>query len=114
MAGDIAVSVEGRAVTFSWEAVGELIPYDVVGALAERGAPPTMIGCSQLGTGEYNKAFSVTPRGGAAFQLNIYERTAPTANASSFYNATADLSGRVHTRAQLASDGMEWTAACAN
>jgi hypothetical protein len=66
-----------------------------------------------LGTGEYNKAFSVTPRGGAAFQLNIYERTAPTANASSFYNVTADLSGRVPTRAQLATDGMEWTAACA-
>lgn len=111
--GNLDVTREGRTVTFAWSAVGEMIPYDVIGALSERGAPPSLIGCSQVGTGEFNKAYSVAPEAGSSFQLNIYERTAPTANASSFYNVSADLSGRVQTRAQLASDGMEWSDRCA-
>jgi hypothetical protein len=113
MGADVEVAVDGRTVRFGWAQAGALIPYDVVGALAERSAPASMIGCSQLGGGEFNKAYRVTPPGSAAFQLNIYERTAPTGDASSFYSAAADLSGRVQTRAQLASDGTEWTAACA-
>lgn len=110
---DVVIDRAAHMVTFSWGASGELIPYDAVGALQERGAAVDMIGCSQLGTGEFNKAYRVTPANGAPFQLGIYARTAPTANADSFYNATVMTNGRVRTIAQLRSDGMEWSAACA-
>lgn len=110
--GDAAIAIEGRTLSFFWQRTGELIPYELIGALRERGATVAMIGCAQFGTGEFSKAYSVTPAGGSPFQLGIYDRNAPTANADSFYNVSADLSGRVQTRAQLASDGMEWTAAC--
>jgi hypothetical protein len=112
MGSNIDVSVEGRTVSFSWQAVGEMIPYDAVGALAQRGVTPTMIGCAQVGTGEFSKAYSVASEGRAPFQLNIYERTAPTGDAWSIYSASVDPSAGVQTLAQLASDGSEWAAAC--
>jgi len=111
---NIDVTVQGRTVSFGWQAIGEMIPYDAVGALGQRGATPTMIGCAQVGVGEFSKAYSVASQGRAPFQLNIYERTAPTGDASSIYSASVDLSGRVQTLAQLASDGSDWAAACAS
>ena len=113
MSSNIDVTIEGRTVSFSWQAVGEMIPYDAVGALAQRGATPTMIGCTQVGVGEFSKAYSVTREGHPPFQLNIYERTAPTGDAWSTYSVSADLSGRVQTLAQLASDGSDWATTCA-
>ena len=112
---DLAIQSDrvARTVTFSWGEAGAMIPYDAVGALRERGADVTMIGCSQLGTGEFNKAYRVTPHAGAPFQISIYDRMAPTANASSFYNVTVNLNGQVQTLAQLRTDGMEWTERCA-
>lgn len=113
--GDLDVRADraARTATWAWAQTGALIPYDAPGALEQRGARVSMIGCSQLGTGEFNKAFGVTPSVGAPFRLDIYERTAPTANAESFYSATAYAAERLPTRAQLAADGMEWTEACA-
>jgi hypothetical protein len=104
----------GSAPSFSlsWGETGELIPYDVVEALRGRGAEVTMIGCAQLGVGEGTKAYRVVAAGRAPFQLTIYDRTAPTANADSFYNASIDLSGRVQTISQLRTDGSEWNATC--
>lgn len=115
LGADVAVTIDrtARTATWSWQETGGLVPYDAPGALSERGATVDMIGCSQLGTGEFNKAYRVTPQGGAPFQLSIYDRGAPTANAESFYNVTAVLNGQVQTIAQLRSDGMEWSAACA-
>jgi hypothetical protein len=114
LGGDIEVGTEGRTATFSWTEVGMPIPYDVAGALQERGATVAMIGCSQVGTGEFNKAYSVTPRGGSPFQLSIYEREAPTANAWAFYNLGVPIGGGgLQTLAQLRGDGMEWTERCA-
>ncbi|MBN8607711.1 MAG: hypothetical protein J0L81_12410 [Caulobacterales bacterium] len=112
MGSNIDVTVEGRTVSFGWEAVGEMIPYDAVGALAQRGATPTMIGCAQVGVGEFSKVYSVVSEGRAPFQLSIYERTAPTGDAWSIYAASVDLSGRVQTLAQLARDGGDWATAC--
>lgn len=113
--GDLAVTVDrnARTSTWSWSETGGLIPYDAIGALEQRGAAARMIGCSQLGAGEFTKVYAVTPAGGSAFQLSIYERSAPTANAESFYNVIAHAAGRVQTRAELARDGSEWTEACA-
>lgn len=113
--GNLAVTVDrsARTSTWSWSETGGLIPYDAVGALEQRGAAVGMIGCSQLGVGEFTKVYAVTPAGASAFQLAIYERSAPTANAESFYNVTAHAAGRVPTRAELARDGSEWTEACA-
>lgn len=110
---DVEVNAGARTAVFSWSAVGEPVPFDVVSALAQRGATLAMIGCSQLGAGEFSQVYRVAASGGAPFQLGIYARNAPTADASSFYTVTADFSGRIQTRAQLASDGSEWTAACA-
>lgn len=106
--------MNGSSPTFSlsWGATGELIPYDVIEALRGRGAEVTMIGCAQLGVGEGTKAYRVVAAGRAPFQLSVYDRTAPTANAESFYNATIDLSGRVQNIAQLRTDGSEWNATC--
>ncbi len=115
LGNDLGVEVDraGPSLVFRWGETGAMIPYDVVGALRVRGADVAMIGCSQLGTGEFNKAYRVAAPGKAAFQLSIYDRTAPTANAESFYNVGMNLAGQVQTLAQLRGDGMEWTDACA-
>ena len=87
-------------------------PSRVVSALAQAGADTAMIGCAQLGVGEFQKAYRVSAPERAPFMLSIYERTAPTANASSFYNVSLDLSGQTRTLDQLAADGMSWAQAC--
>lgn len=112
---DLAIQNDraARTVTFSWAETGAMIPYDALGALRERGAEVTMIGCSQLGVGEFSAVHRVTPRTGAPFQISIYDRMAPTANAESFYNVMVNLNGQVQTLAQLRTDGMEWTERCA-
>lgn len=113
--GDMGVAVDraARTVSWGWSETGGLIPYDAVGALEQRGARAAMVGCSQLGAGEFTKVYAVTPAAGSRFQLTIYERSAPTANAESFYRVIAHSAGSVQTRAQLAADGSEWTEACA-
>lgn len=114
LGADIGIEVDraARTVLFSWQETGAMIPYDAIGALQERGVDVAMIGCSQLGTGEFNKAYRVTPQGAATFPLSIYDRMAPTANAESFYNVSVITSGQVQTLAQLRTDGMEWAATC--
>lgn len=108
---DVTSTAAARGFGLNWQEAGAPIPYDVIGALRERGAASSLIGCMQLGAGEFNRAFSVTPAGGTAFQLTIYERSAPTADAFSIYGVEANLSGRVQTLAQLRGDGSEWIAA---
>lgn len=112
---DLAIQNDraARTVTFSWAETGAMIPYDALGALRERGAEAAMIGCVQLGVGEFSAVHRVAPRTGAPFQISIYDRMAPTANAESFYNVMVNLNGQVQTLAQLRTDGMEWTEACA-
>lgn len=111
---DIEAMTEAGNATFSWSEAGMPIPYDIVGALQERGASVTMVGCSQLGTGEFNKVYSVTPSSAAPVQVTVYQREAPTADAWSFYNVGVPIGGGgVQTLAELRSDGMEWTEACA-
>lgn len=111
---DLAVQIDraGPSLNFSWGKTGELIPYDVVEALRGRGAEVTMIGCSSLGAGENTLAYWVAAQGRAPFALSVYSRTAPTANAQSFYNVAMALNGQVQTLAQLRRDGSEWTPAC--
>ncbi|MGE0595872.1 MAG: hypothetical protein AB7P07_05890 [Hyphomonadaceae bacterium] len=110
---EVSVDVNARTASWRWAETGGLIPYDAIGALEQRGASTAMIGCSQLGTGEFNKSYAVTPANGAPFHLSVYERSAPTANAESSYSASVYADGRVPTLAQLRSDGMEWSDACA-
>lgn len=110
---DVVVDRSARTASWGWAETGGLNPYDAVGALEQRGAAAALIGCSQLGTGEFSKVYSVTPAGGAPFRLDIYDRGAPTANAESFYNVTVYVGARVPTLAQLRSGGEEWTPACA-
>ncbi|MBY0565057.1 MAG: hypothetical protein K2P58_12825 [Hyphomonadaceae bacterium] len=114
LGADISVQSDraARTVMFSWQATGALIPYDAAGALRQRGADVAMIGCSQLGVGEFSKAYQVTPRTGAPFQISVYDRSAPIANSESFYNVTVSLNGQVQTLAQLRTDGMEWAETC--
>jgi hypothetical protein len=112
---DLSVQIDraGPSLAFGWGETGAMIPYDVIGALRVRGAEPAMIGCSQIGVGEFNKAYRVAAPGRAPFMLSIYDRTAPTANAESFYTVSLNLAGQVQTLAQLRRDGGEWATTCA-
>jgi hypothetical protein len=110
--GDVSVQVEAAALNFFWDEVGEMIPYDVIGALQGRGAQVAMVGCAQLGTGEFSKVYRVTAPGKAPFQLGVYDRMAPTANANSFYNVNVGLNGRIATIADMRRDGSEVTPTC--
>jgi hypothetical protein len=113
LGGGLEVVATGGRIDIGWSAVGEMIPYDVPSALAERGAAVTMVGCSQVGVGEFQTYYSVTPAGGTAFPLGIYSRSAPTANASSFYTLSIEPRAPIKTMAQLRADGSEWTPTCA-
>lgn len=104
--GTYAVDVEGKArpeaMSVSWGRVGEMLPLDVPAALAARGATLSLVRCEKMGVGEGERAWSVALPGRAPFELTVYERTAPTANANSSYAATARLDGRPPTRGPTA------------
>lgn len=115
LGSDLAVQIDrsGPTLVFSWAETGGLIPYDAVGALRVRGAALTMIGCSQLGVGEFTQVYRVAAPQRAPFMLTVYARSAPTAEAESFYNVSLNLAGQVQTLAQLRRDGSEWAQVCA-
>jgi hypothetical protein len=112
--GELEVQVEGApSLSFYWGAIGELIPFDVVEALYGRGAENTLVGCMSFGAGEAHTVFRIDSEGRAPFALAVYSRTAPTGDASSFYNVAIDLSGQVTTLEQLrARDGDDWVGIC--
>jgi hypothetical protein len=112
--GELEVQVEGApSLSFYWGAIGELIPFDVVEALYGRGAENTLVGCMSFGAGEAHTVFRIDSEGRAPFALAVYSRTAPTGDASSFYNVAIDLSGQVTTLEQLrARDGDDWVGTC--
>lgn len=111
---DLSVQVDraGPNLNFYWSEAGAAIPYDVLGALRARGAEVSMLGCYALGMGENNEAYRVAAPGRAPFALSVYGRMAPTANANSFYNVGAGLSGQVKTLAQMRREDSTWAAAC--
>jgi hypothetical protein len=111
--GDAEVQVEAAALNFFWQETGAMIPFEVVEALKGRGANVAMVGCTQLGVGEFSKTYRVEAPGRAPFALGIYDRMAPTANANSFYNVSVNLSRRVPTLAQLRAGGEDVSATCA-
>lgn len=96
--GKLSVAVTGSPVAKSvgvhWMEVGELPPYDIVGAMRARGVTLTEIACEEFGSGEWQRVFSGSAPGRAPFRLEVAQRTAPVANANSYYGATIDLSGR--------------------
>lgn len=96
--GGLSVTIEGAAaptgVGASWQAVGQPIPYDIIGALEQRGARMVQMSCQKFGTGEGERAYAGTLPGRAPFTATVFQRTAPTGNATSFYNVTLSLDGR--------------------
>jgi hypothetical protein len=96
--GKLSVAVTGSPVAKSvgvhWMEVGELPPYDIVGAMRARGVTLTEIACEEFGSGEWQRVFSGSAPGRAPFRLEVAQRTAPVANANSYYGAIIDLSGR--------------------
>ncbi len=108
----VQVDRAGPSLNFYWSEAGAMIPYDVLGALRARGAEVTMVGCYAMGMGENNESYRVVAAGRAPFALSVYGRMAPTANANSFYNVGAGLSGRVQTLAQLRGEDSSWNATC--
>lgn len=112
--GDLEASIENAphsTLSFQWGAVGQPVPYDVEQALRGRRAELTKVSCQALGPGETEKVYHVTGPGRAPFGLTIYTREAPTADASSFFNARVDLSGRVPTVADAPG---EWSPMCSS
>ena len=96
--GKLSVAVTGapaaKSVGVNWMEVGALPPYDIVGAMRARGVTLTEIACEEFGSGEWQRVFSGSAPGRAPFRLEVAQRTAPVANANSYYGATIDLSGR--------------------
>ncbi len=97
--GEFEVSVTGspavKTLGVNWGEVGAEPPYDIVGAMRARGVTLTEIACEEFGSGEWQRVFAGSAPGRAPFRLELGQRTAPTANATSYYGATIDLSGRV-------------------
>jgi|CXWL01.1.fsa_nt_gi hypothetical protein len=110
--GESDVQVEAATMNFFWDRAGEPIPFDVLNALRGRAADVVMIGCAMLGVGETNQVYRVTAPGRAPFQLSVYGREAPTANANAFYNVGVTLNGQIATIAQMRADGSEVTPTC--
>lgn len=105
--GKFNVSVTGspaaKTLTVNWMEIGAEPPYDIVGAMRARGVTLTEIACEEFGAGEWQRVFSGSAPGRAPFRLEVAQRTAPTANANSYYGVTLDLSGRTPARAASAS-----------
>lgn len=98
MLGKLSVSVTGSPVAktlgMNWMEVGAEPPYDIVGAMRARGVTLTEIACEEFGSGEWQRVFAGRAPWRAPFRLEVAQRTAPVANANSYYGATIDLSGR--------------------
>lgn len=96
--GNFEVSVTGspaaKTLGMNWMEVGAEPPYDIVGAMRARGVTLTEIACEEFGAGEWQRVFSGSASGRAPFRLELAQRTAPFANANSYYGATIDLSGQ--------------------
>lgn len=96
--GGLSAYVEGAptptAFAVGWSKVGEMIPYDVPGALRARGVTVTEVACEKQGVGEGTRTYAGTAAGRAPFTLTVFQRTAPTGGAYSFYDASANLGGK--------------------
>jgi len=96
--GNLSVAVTGsptaKTVGVNWMEVGALPPYDIVGAMRARGVTLIEIACEEFGSGEWQRVFSGSAPGRAPFRMEVAQRTAPVANANSYYGASIDLSGR--------------------
>ena len=66
-----------------------------------RGAKLTLTSCEKLGVGEGERVWSVA-FGRKPFVLTVFQRTAPTGNATSSYSAEAALDGRTPRRGPTA------------
>lgn len=82
------------AFAIGWQQVGAAIPLEVPAAFAARGASLTLTRCEKLGVGEGERVWQVALPGRAPFMLRVFQRTAPTGNAWSFYSAEVPLDGR--------------------
>lgn len=103
--GDLATGVLGghgigitgkarpEAVNVNWSKVGAEIPLDIPAALMARGATLTLTRCEKMGTGEGERTWSVSLPGRPPFALDVFQRTAPTGGAWSFYNASLRVDG---------------------
>lgn len=104
--GDLSASIEGKAaptaVSLAWMKVGAEIPYDIVAALRVRGATLTESSCEKLSVGEGSRVYAGSAPGRAPFTLTVDQRTAPTANANSYYGVKLGLDGRAPPRGSTA------------
>ncbi|MDX9999624.1 MAG: hypothetical protein RBS50_16855 [Phenylobacterium sp.] len=103
--GGLNVAVVGtarpEAVEVGWGEIGADIPYDVAEALRQRGAKVDQVSCRKMGVGEGERLFAVTPPGRPTFALTVFQRTAPTGGAYSFYSASANLTGKPAVRGPM-------------
>ena len=95
--GGFVITVEGAGrpekASVGWTKVGEMLPLNIPEAFTARGAKLTLTRCEKMGAGEGERSWLVAFPGRPPFDLTVYERTAPTANAWSHYTATVRLDG---------------------
>lgn len=101
-------------VSLGWSATGQMSPYDVPGALAVRGVALSQIGCQNYGQSEVTRVYRMTVEGAPPLALTVYDRSAPTANAFSFYNSALDVVRPPPTLAALRAraPGDNWSQRC--
>src|SRR5690606_34678920 len=75
--GGLGVYVEGAPApaefSVGWSKIGEMIPYDVPGALRARGVTVTEAACEKLGTGEGSRTSAGTAACRGPFTLTIFQ-----------------------------------------
>lgn len=108
------IDMKAGSVSFDWAAVGEPTPFDIPQALKARGVALTQIACQGYGVSEFTLVYRMTVAGQTPMGLTVYNRGAPTASASSFYNAVLDVNRPPPTlaglKAKAPNDG--WAATC--
>lgn len=109
-----AIDAKAGAVAFEWSAKGETSPFDVPQALRTRGVLLAQIACQSLGLSEVTTVYRMTAPGQPPLGLTIYDRTAPTGSAISFYTASLDVARPAPTLAALRAKDPDdgWAASC--
>lgn len=108
------LDTKAGTVSLGWSATGQMTPYDVPGALAIRGAALSQVGCQNYGQSEVTRVYRMSVDGGPPLALTVFERTAPTANAMSFYSASLDVMRPPPSLAALRARAPDdnWSQAC--
>ncbi len=108
------IDMKAGTASFNWSANGQPVPFDLPAALKSRGVGLSQIACWNLGLSEVTRVYRLTVSGRPPTALTVYSREAPTASASSSYNAVLEMTRPPPTLAALRakSPDDDWQLVC--